>query len=211
MADSEKPKHDTVMDVTAESLARVYAQAFWNVAVKQADVSALVSELQAVVTEVLDKHPALETTLGSALVEQTDKERILDRLFANKLSPTVVNFLKVLSAHDRLGILRLVAKAVAKQQREYLNQAEVEIRVADPLDATIEAELKEALRRRLQKEPIMQIAIDPDVVGGIIIKIGDRVYDGSLKRRFEMARRAIIARATDMIETNREKFISSAS
>src|SRR5262245_21321488 len=171
MADSEKPKHDTVMDVTAESLARVYAQAFWNVAVKQADVSGTVAELQAVVTEVLDKHPALETTLGSALVDQADKERILDRLFANKLSPTVLNFLKVLSAHDRLGILRLVAKEITKQQREYLNQAEVEIRVADPLDATIEAELKEALRRRLQKEPIMQITIDPDVVGGIIVKI----------------------------------------
>jgi F-type H+-transporting ATPase subunit delta len=210
MTEREKPKHDTVMDVTAERLARVYAQAFWGVAVKQTDVAATVSELRAVVTDVLDKYPALETMLGSALVDQSEKERILDRLFANSLSAPVLNFLKVLLAHNRLEILRLVAKEIAGLEREHLGQAEVEIRVADPLDPVILGELHDALRRRLQKEPILKVTVDPDVVGGIIVKIGDTVYDGSLKRRFEMARKSIIARATDMIQTNRDQFINAA-
>lgn len=211
MTEREKPKHDTVMDVTAERLARVYAQAFWGVATKQADVAATVGELRAVVTDVLDKYPAFETMLGSALVDQTEKERILDRLFAKSLSAPVLNFLKVLLAHNRLEILRLVAKELTGLEREYLGQVEVEIRVADPLDPVILGELQDALRRRLQKEPILKVTVDPDVVGGIIIKIGDTVYDGSLKRRFEMARKSIIARATDLIQTSRDQFISTAS
>jgi F-type H+-transporting ATPase subunit delta len=211
MTEREKPKHDTVMDVTVERLARVYAQAFWGVAIKQADVAATVGELRAVVTDVLDKYPALETMLGSALVDQTEKERILDRLFAKSLSAPVLNFLKVLLAHNRLEILRLVAKELTGLEREYLGQVEVEIRVADPLDPVILGELQDALRRRLQKEPILKVTVDPDVVGGIIVKIGDTVYDGSLKRRFEMARKSIIARATDLIQTSRDQFISTAS
>jgi F-type H+-transporting ATPase subunit delta len=211
MTEREKPKHDTVMDVTAERLARVYAQAFWGVATKQADVAATVAELRAVVTDVLDKYPAFETMLGSALVDQSEKERILDRLFAKSLSAPVLNFLKVLLTHNRLEILRLVAKELTGLEREYLGQVEVEIRVADPLDPVILGELQDALRRRLQKEPILKVTVDPDVVGGIIVKIGDTVYDGSLKRRFEMARKSIIARATDLIQTSRDQFISTAS
>ena len=62
------------MDVTAERLARVYAQAFWGAALKQADPAAAVDELRNVVTEALDKFPGFEAILGSALVDPEQKE-----------------------------------------------------------------------------------------------------------------------------------------
>ena len=66
------------MDVTAERLARVYAEAFWKAVLKQADPAAAYEELRAVVTDVLDQYPAFDAVLASALVDQSEKER-LDR------------------------------------------------------------------------------------------------------------------------------------
>jgi F-type H+-transporting ATPase subunit delta len=200
-----------VTDVTAERLAHVYAQAFWGVATKQANPADAVDELRSVVTEALDKFPGFETILSSALVDQEEKKRLLDRVFGQKLSATVLNFLKVLSAHDRLGLLRLVVKGTRQLMRDHLGQVDVDVRVAAPLDETLTNELLTRLRKHGTREPILRMTVDPDIVGGIIIKIGDRVYDGSLKTRFEMAKRAIIDRASDMIETKPELFIQTAT
>jgi F-type H+-transporting ATPase subunit delta len=205
---AESAKHETVMDVTAERLARVYAQAFWGAALKQADPVAAVDELRSVVTEALDKFPGFETILGSALVDPEGKKQLLDRVFGKQLSPTVLNFLKVLSAHDRLALLRLVVKESKGFVREHLGQVEVDVRVAAPLNESLESDLMERLRKRAgTKEPILKITVDPEIVGGIIVKVGDRVYDGSLRTRFEMAKRAIIERASDLIETKPDLFV----
>ena len=205
---AESAKHETVMDVTAERLARVYAQAFWGAALKQADPVGAVDELRSVVTEALDKFPGFETILGSALVDPEGKKQLLDRVFGKQLSPTVLNFLKVLSAHDRLALLRLVVKESKGFVREHLGQVEVDVRVAAPLNESLESDLMERLRKRAgTKEPILKITVDPEIVGGIIVKVGDRVYDGSLRTRFEMAKRAIIERASDLIETKPDLFV----
>src|SRR3972149_5697697 len=141
MPDAQSAKHETVMDVTAERLARVYAQAFWAAAAKQADPAAAVDELRAVVTEALDKFPGFDAILASALVDQQGKEQLIDRGFGQRLSPTVLNFLKVLSAHDRLGILRIVVKETQHSLHEHLGQVEVDVRVAAPLGEKLRAEV----------------------------------------------------------------------
>ncbi|MGE3243726.1 MAG: ATP synthase F1 subunit delta, partial [Pirellulales bacterium] len=200
-------KHETVMDVTAEQLARVYGQALWAAALKQGNPPAVVEELKSVVTDVLDRFEKFDTILGSALVDHEQKEKLIDRVFGKQLSPTVLNFLKVLSKHDRLGVLRLVVKETQQLLRTHLGQVDVEVKVAAPLDPKIQEELLATLRARGNREPILNVQIDPEIVGGIIVKIGDRVYDGSLRTRFEMARRAIIERASELIETKPDLFI----
>jgi F-type H+-transporting ATPase subunit delta len=205
---AESAKHETVMDVTAERLAHVYAQAFWGAALKQGDPAAAIDELRSVVTEALDKYPGFETILGSALVAPEEKKQLIDKVFGKQLSTTVLNFLKVLSAHDRLELLRLVVKEAKGFLREHLGQVEVDVRVAAPMTSELEGELMERLRKRAgTKEPILKITVDPEIVGGIIVKVGDRVYDGSLRTRFEMAKRAIIERASDLIETKPDLFV----
>jgi F-type H+-transporting ATPase subunit delta len=208
---AESAQHDTVTDVTAERLAHVYAQAFWGAAIKQADPAAAVEELRSVVSEALDKFPGFEAILGSALVDQESKKRLLDRVFGQRLSTTVLNFLKVLSAHDRLGLLRLVVKETRHFLRDHLGQVDVDVWVAAPLDDKLRSELVERLKKHGgPREPILREIVDPDIVGGIIVKIGDRVHDGSLRTRFEMARRSIIERASNLIETKPELFIDTA-
>src|SRR2546423_12711740 len=118
MAQSEResPKHESVMDVTVEQLARVYAHAFMGVAAKSANSHDLVQELKSLVADVLNRFLQLEQTLNSSLVSHEQKEQLLDRIFGKSASSQVLNFLKVLARHGRLDLLRPIAKQVEKLQ-----------------------------------------------------------------------------------------------
>src|SRR6476619_7757287 len=93
------PKHEKVMEVTIEQLARVYAKAFMGVAAKTSNTEALIEELKSIVADVLDRFPKLEEVLKSSLVSPEQKEALLDRVFSKTASVNVTNFLKVLARH----------------------------------------------------------------------------------------------------------------
>jgi F-type H+-transporting ATPase subunit delta len=203
----EKPKHENVMDVTAERIARVYATAFMEVAAKTGNSAGLVEEVDSLVTEVLDRFPKLEETLHSALVQPEEKEQMLDRLFAKRASIPVVNFLKVLSRHGRLELLRPIARTLKQLHAERSGRKEVELRVAIPLDDAVRGEVEAALRKKLRAEPVVRVVVDPSLLAGMIIRVGDRVYDSSINTQLEHARRQMIDRAVEKIETQPERFV----
>lgn len=209
-ADRPNLKHETVMDVTEEQVARVYAQAFLGVISTSANAVALVEELASVVVDVLDRFPKLEQALNSSLVAQEQKEQLLGRIFGGKASAEVLNFLKVLSRHGRLGIVRQASRLATKLHATMRGMTDIEIRVASPLDDTLRSEIQTHLRKVLGTEPVLNVKIDPSLIAGIVIRVGDRVYDGSVHNQFERARAAIIDRATEQIETRPESFMVAA-
>jgi F-type H+-transporting ATPase subunit delta len=210
-SDREKPKHDTVMDVTEERIARVYAVAFMEVAGQSANVDGLVDEVQSLVSDVLDREPRLEETFRSALVSLEDKLRLIDRSFSGRLSPQVVNFLKVLSQHGRLGLLRSIARIVRNLYTERIGIAEVEVRVATDLDDALRSEIEHRIQNALDKKPVLNVTIDPSLIAGIWVRVGDRVFDGSIRTQLEHARRRMIDLATEKIETQPERFVRATA
>jgi F-type H+-transporting ATPase subunit delta len=204
------PTHETVMDVTVEQVARVYAQAFMGVAAKAANAGELVAELNSLVTDVLNPNPKLVEVLESSLVSAEDKEALLDRVLGKAASREVLNFLKVLSRHGRLELIRTIARQAAKLHAENSGLADVEVRVAAELDNELRKNLEDRLKNRLGKQPVFRVKIDPNLIAGIVVRVGDVVFDGSLQTQLENARRAMIERATDQIETESGKFLSAS-
>jgi F-type H+-transporting ATPase subunit delta len=202
------PKHENVMDVTVEQLARVYAKAFMGVAAKTSNTEALVEELRAIVADVLDRFPKLDEVLKSSLVSPEQKEALLDRLFSNAASIHVTNFLKVLSRHGRLELLRPISRQAEKLFTEQSGVADVDVRVATKLDDDIRKVIETRVEKAIGKRPRCNVTVDPNLIAGIVVRVGDRVFDGSLKTHLENARRAMIERATDQIETQSDKFLS---
>jgi F-type H+-transporting ATPase subunit delta len=210
-AQREKPKHDTVMDVTAERIARVYAIAFMDVAAKSSNAGELIEEVDALVTDVLDRVPALEQTFRSALVSHEQNEQLIDRAFGNRMSQPTVNFLKVLSMHGRLGLLRSISRIVKKLHAERSGIADVEVRVAAELDDALRQDIQARLQRIFDKQPVLHITIDPSLIAGIWVRVGDRVYDGSIRTQLEHVRRHMIDLATEKIETQPERFVRATA
>lgn len=204
-----KATHDTVMDVTEEQVARVYAQAFLGATEKSPHADGLVEELTSIVNDVLSKFPKLEQTLRSSLVSQEQKEQMLSRIFGGKASKEVLNFLKVLSRHGRLSIVRQAARIVKKLHAERRGMKDVEVRVAVPLDDATRNEVQLQLRKLIGAEPIMSVAVDPSLIAGIVVRVGDRVYDGSVSTRLERARATIIQKAAEKIDAHPDRFMTA--
>jgi F-type H+-transporting ATPase subunit delta len=134
---------------------------------------------------------------------------MLGRVFGGRVSPQVLNFLKVLSKHGRLGHLRSIARLVAQLDAERRGVTDVEVRVARELADDIREEIQNRLRRVLGTEPVLHVKIDPELIAGIWVRVGDRVFDGSMRTQLEHTRRAMIDRATEIIETHPERFMKA--
>jgi F-type H+-transporting ATPase subunit delta len=207
----EPPKHETVLDVTEEQVARIYAKAFFEVAAKSSNTAELVDEVVSIASEVLEQVPRLEEMFRSALVSHEEKEQFIDRVFGKRASVQVVNFLKVVSRHGRLELLRPIARLLRKLHAERSGLTEVEVRVATDLSDTVRQEIQQRLQRALGTQPVLNVAIDPALIAGIWVRVGDRVFDGSIRTQLEHARRHMIDRATEKIETAPERFVLATS
>jgi F-type H+-transporting ATPase subunit delta len=76
------------------------------------------------------------------------------------------------------------------------------------MDGALQSEVTTALRTSLAAEPVVSIYVDPSLIAGFVVKVGDTVYDGSIRTRFERARKAMIERAIADIESHPEKFFN---
>ncbi|NOZ39473.1 MAG: ATP synthase F1 subunit delta [Planctomycetes bacterium] len=201
----KETSRETVFDVDVEKLARIYAQAALDAA--GSDEDEVLSELQATVTEVLDKFPDMEEVFGSALVSQDEKLGVLDRVFGSRVSTTTINFLKVLTKHDRLGMLRQVVRVAGQLWEERSNRVPVQLEMALDLDSALQAEVVSSLRSSLGIEPIVTTKINPDLIAGFVVRVGDKVYDASVKTSLERSRQAMIDRAIEAIQNQPEQFL----
>jgi F-type H+-transporting ATPase subunit delta len=207
MIDSEstpKPKSQAV-NVGAQQVAIIYAKAFLGAAQTKGATEALVEELTAVAA-ALEQFPKLEAVFASALIDPEEKIQILDRVFKSKLSPVVLDALKVLCNHGRLEIVRSVQQEVLKIYDVMRGRVRVELRTATPLDDGLSGQIETSLRKILGGEPKVDPAVDPRLIGGVVLRVGDTVYDGSVARQLSQVHQQMITRSIHEIQSRRDRF-----
>lgn len=209
MSESSKKgsARETVFDVDVEKLARVYAQAALDAAGDHQD--SLMEELNFLESEALDKFPEFEQVLDSALVSQDEKLALLDRVFGSQLSTTALSFLKVLATHNRLGFLRQVVRSAAQLWEERSGRMPVEIQLAFETSSSLVDEIMAALKRNFGADPVVKTVINPELIAGFVVRVGDQVYDASARTSFEHARTAMVARVVEAIQSHPEQFMEN--
>jgi F-type H+-transporting ATPase subunit delta len=197
-------KQQTV-NVGAQQVARIYAKAFLPVAEKSGQAQSLVDELGAVVREVLDRSPELEQVFASALVSAEEKEKLLDRLFEGRVSPVLLDFLKVTARHGRLDILRSIEQEVASLYDERSGRVRVQLRTATVLEDGLAGRVTDSLGKFLGGKPKVEPSVDPALIGGVVLRVGDTVYDGSVAWQLRQAREQMITRSVHEIQSRRDR------
>lgn len=200
---------ETVFDVDVEKLARVYAQAVLDAAGDAGAQGTVLEELKAMVSEVLDRFPDFEQILASELISQEEKLEIIDRVFGSSLSNTALCFLKVLGDHSRLGLLRQVVRSAQAVWARRNNHRNVEIELAREASPALLEELVNSLKKSLGAEPVVKTVVNPNLLAGFVVRMDDRVYDASARTSFERARSAMVASATEAIQSHPERFIEN--
>ena len=120
-------------DVGVEHIGDVYARGLLGAAEAAGQTAAVVAEFDAVVDEVLNRFPRLETVWASALVSPDDKAGIIDRVLGGRMSPLMVNFLKVVARHGRLDCLRAIHAETHVLYDKLKNRIRVRLTTAAPL------------------------------------------------------------------------------
>src|SRR5262245_14487792 len=127
MAEGE---HSTVLDTELQYIGTVYAKALIAATEKSGNTEAVLAELDALIADVLERLSKFEATLSSPRVPFESKEQMLNRAFANKMSPQLLNFLKVLARRGRFDALRAVRLATRKIFNELRGRVEVHLTTA---------------------------------------------------------------------------------
>ncbi|MGQ9769904.1 MAG: ATP synthase F1 subunit delta [Thermogutta sp.] len=196
-------------DVTVERIAAVYAESFLNAAEKNTDPAAAVAELDWIVEDVLKPYPKFADILGSNIISHEEKVGIIERVFKGRVSALVLNFLKVLARRGRLDIFLPIVRAIHEEMDRRNGIIPVRVVTAAPLDESLSQQLEGRLRDLVKGQPRISHRIDPRVIGGIVIEIGDKVIDASVSGQLERLRKQIIDRSAHEIQSRRDRFRNS--
>ncbi|MGQ9562760.1 MAG: ATP synthase F1 subunit delta [Thermogutta sp.] len=196
-------------DVTVERIAAVYAESFLNAAEKNTDPAAAVAELDWIVEDVLKPYPKFADILGSNIISHEEKVGIIERVFKGRVSALVLNFLKVLARRGRLDIFLPIVRAIHEEMDRRNGIIPVRVVTAAPLDESLSQQLEGRLRDLVKGQPRISHRIDPRVIGGIVIEIGDKVIDASVSAQLERLRKQIIDRSAHEIQSRRDRFRNS--
>ena len=202
---SESHVAEAVTD--AGRLPLTYAQALLGAAGNASEEC--LEELRWFVKELLPQAPGLMNVLTSNFVSQDEKERLLSSALDGKASAVFVNFVKVLARNGRMPLLSSILGMADNLIREQKKQVLVHIRSAVPLDSESMNVVVERMRSILQREPVVQVEVDPSLLGGVVIRVGDTLLDGSVAARLKKFRSAMIDRSIHEIQYGRDRFHSA--
>jgi len=166
-----------------KSASMQYAKAFADIAIAQGAPQTAVKQL-ADFGEAFTESGELRNFLGSPAVETQVKHRVIEKIIAQQGAGRIVrNFLFVILDHRRAYMLPEIIAAVQEVVRRRQGIAEAEVSSAMELSTAQKAELAKTLSRLTGKSIEPKYSLDPKLLGGAIARVGDTIYDGSLRSR----------------------------
>jgi len=184
-------KIPTVFDSEEQHVGEVYARALLGAAQSANKVDAVVEQFESLVADVLDKNPKIELALANPKMSVEDKWSLIDRVFGGKMEPTLVTMLKVLARRQRLGSLRSIQKSASDLRDELAGRIQVQVTVASELDAGAREALVAKLKTVFKKDVRLNTKVDPSILGGLIVRVGDTVLDGSVDGQLAALRKTV--------------------
>ena len=164
-----------------KSVTQQYAAALADVALEKRQVEALKRELSAFV-DLLNQSFELRNFLATPAVERDAKQAVIEKLVARLgASRELRNFLFIIVENRRTALLPEVAREFEAELLERLGVARAEITSARELTAQQKADLGETLEGLTGKRIEPRYAVDPELVGGVMVRIGSTIYDGSVR------------------------------
>jgi F-type H+-transporting ATPase subunit delta len=206
---SQSEARQPSFDSDRQRLGGVYAKGLMGAAEKHQVVDRVLEQFDSLIDDALDKLPKFEQLLSSPRVSVESKLAVLDRTFADRMSPTFLNFLKVVAQHHRLDCLREMRSAFRSLYNEAHGRVAVEVRTADSVDRQLLEQITVELTAKLKREVDVSSTVQPDLLGGMVVRVGDTLFDGSLKNRLDALRADTRDRTTELVRDSLQRFIGS--
>jgi F-type H+-transporting ATPase subunit delta len=172
------------------SAARRYAVAVFDLAKVENSYDAWTTDLDRLAA-LLDV-PVAARALSSPVMTPAQKLALVEADVPN-LSPGARNLLQLLLHRDRLGFLPDIARAFHERLNQERGIVTAQVTTAEPLDAAAQAALVAKLTTYVGRQVQVETSVDPNIIGGVVARIGDQLIDGSVRGRLETLRRRLAA------------------
>jgi len=176
------------------SIAKRYASALLQVAMSQGKVDEFEQQLQTIAS-TFSQHPVLQTAMASPVVSHSQKKALFAALAPKmNISPFVGNLIRVLIDNERipeLSLINLIFRDLADEQK---GRVRVEVTSAVPLNGN-ETKLKSILETSLKQQVLLEAKVDPNLLGGLVVRVQDRFFDASLKGELDRLKESLTAEA----------------
>ena len=174
-----------------EEIARVYADALFEVAKEKGVLDEVRDELGEFV-EALDGSRELQVFLFSPYFSSEEKRDGIAKTISGA-SDELVNFLELLAEKHRMPAIFRIRRRFDELWAEENRRLEVRLTAAVPLDDAVVRRVGEEIERKTDMKVDLSSEVDPEIVGGLVLRVGNRVLDASLRAKLERLRKEVAA------------------
>jgi F-type H+-transporting ATPase subunit delta len=172
------------------SLSRRYTKALFELAKENGQEEAIAGEIEQFLRIYSDSR--LQTVLNNPAFELDSRRKILVQVARSlQLTPVSVHFLSILLERDRLTYLPSIVAVFRHMLNEAKNRIEAKVVASTPLEPAMLDRLISALHRISGKEIVLHEEADPAVIGGLILEVEGKIYDGSVRTQLENMKQRI--------------------
>ena len=175
------------------TIARNYAQALLALARKADDLAAWGRMIDDV-ANAIERDDRLSRFLEAPQISAAQKNAVLSKAFEDRAPRLFLRFLQRLVLNRR----QMLIPEIANEYRDLVDEVEgrvhAQVTLAKPIDEEQRAAIARDLTHTLGQPVVPQVRINPNILGGIVVRVGDRVMDGSVRRRLGILRNRMIAR-----------------
>jgi F-type H+-transporting ATPase subunit delta len=170
------------------SLARRYARAVVEIGTANGNLDKIGADLRTL-AGALHESRELVTALTNPAIRRADRRKVLDGLLDRiAAAPHTRNLVYLLLDGERMGSLEAISREVSAMIEARSGRVSAEVTSARPLDATQLSQIINALEKLSGKKVAVTRREDPSLLGGVVAKVGDTVYDGSLRTQLRTLR-----------------------
>jgi F-type H+-transporting ATPase subunit delta len=177
------------------AVAAVYAEAMLGLAARRGEAEGLRAELDEL-ARLAARDPRFAAFLASPLIDPERRAESLERMLRGTASDLLVDALQVINRKGRIGLLPAIAAAYAARHDALSGVVEVRVSSAVPLADAQRERLRAAVQARTGREPRLVETVEPELLGGLVVRIGDRKADATIATRLRTLAEALLARAS---------------
>jgi F-type H+-transporting ATPase subunit delta len=183
-----------IRETHASPLAISYAQSVLDLA-NAAGQAEAIGEGLAGLKQIVDENPSFREVLINPSIGEDERAQLLERIFRSRIYSLLFNTLGVLNQHGRLGLIDQIATAYDDLLDEQLGKIEVDLTVAQRLSAEQLEQARQRISAALGRDVIVHQYIDDGIIGGMIVRVGDKLIDASVRQQLSAIREQFLAAA----------------
>jgi len=177
--------------MTESKISSRYASSFLRNSIEKNTLDRTSSDMQYILA-AFQSSRELQLAMESPVIKSELKERILSDIFAEKVDADTMSFIKFIVSKGRESLLHSIATRFLEMRDEHLGIVQASVLSAFELTSDQKTQIQEKFEKMLGKKVILNYQINEDLLGGFVAKIGDTIFDASVKHQLNQLKKHFV-------------------